>query len=86
MVRGSDGGVSVKRVEPWKEELFLAGTGLVVEDGVFEGLGGGAAPRTEGGEFAVEPGWVSGQVAFSRSHLVNSSSQELGKSHERVRG
>ena len=42
-------------------------------DGVFEGLGGSATPGTEGGEFAVEPGVVSGQVAFARPHLMNAA-------------
>ena len=64
MIRGPDGGVGVQRVEPWKVQLFLARTGLAVEDGMFEGLGGGPAPGTERGKIAVEPGGVSGQVAF----------------------
>ena len=31
-----------------------------MKDGVIEGFRGGPAPRTEGGEIAVEPGRVSG--------------------------
>ena len=54
-------------------ELFLAGTGLAVEDGMFEGLGGSSAPWTEGGEFAIEPRGVGGQVALTGSHLVNAA-------------
>ena len=60
MVQGPDGGVGVQRVEPWKVQLFLAGTGLAVEDRVLEGLGGGSAPWTDGGEVAIEPGGVGG--------------------------
>ena len=86
MVGDPDGGVGVQRVEPWKVQLFLAGTGPAVEDGVFEGLGGKPAPRTEGGEIAIEPGRVSGQVAFAGPHLVDSTRQELGETHERVWG
>ena len=41
-------------------QLFLAGTGLAVEDGVFEGLGGGTTPWTDGGEVTIEPGGVGG--------------------------
>ena len=55
MVGGPDGGVGVQRVEPWKVKLFHAGTGLAVEYGVFEGFRGDPAPRTEGGEIAIEP-------------------------------
>ena len=40
---------------------------------MFEGLGGGPAPGTEGGEIAVEPGGVGGQIAFPRSHLMNTA-------------
>ena len=53
---------------------------------MFKGLGGGPAPGTERWEVAVEPGGMSGQVAFSGSHLVNPACQELGKTHERVGG
>ena len=41
-------------------QLFLAGTGLAVEDGVLKGLGGGSAPRGDGGEVTIEPGGVGG--------------------------
>ena len=67
-------------------QLFLAGTGLAVEDGVFEGLGGSPAPGTERGEIAVEPGRVGGQIAFSRPHLVNAACKELGETHKGVGG
>ena len=73
MVGGPDWGVSVQRVEPWKVKLFLAGTGLAVEDSVFEGLGGGAAPRTEGGEFTIEPGGVGCEIALTRPHLMDAA-------------
>ena len=39
-------------------QLFLAGTGLAVEDSVLEGLGGGSAHWTNGGEVTIEPGGV----------------------------
>ena len=67
-------------------ELFLAGTGLAVEDGVFEGLGGSSAPWAEGGELAIEPRAVDGQVALTGSHLVNAARQEFGETHEGVGG
>ena len=60
MVRGPDGGVGVQRDEPLKVQLFLAGTGLAVEDGVFEGLWGSPAPGTERGAVTIEPGGVGG--------------------------
>ena len=53
---------------------------------MLKGLGGSPAPGTERWEVTVEPGRVSGQVAFSRSHLVNPACQELGKTHERMGG
>ena len=84
MIRGPDGGVSAQRVEPWKVQLFLAGTGLAMEDGVFEGLGESPAPRTERGEIAVEPGGVSGQIALTGPHLVDAASKELGETHKVV--
>ena len=85
MVCGPDGGVGVQRVEPWKVELLLAGTGPAVEDGVFQGFGGGPAPWTEGGEVAVEPGGVGGQVALTGPHLMYAASYELREAHEGVR-
>ena len=51
---------------------------------MFEGLRGGAAHRTEGGEFAVEPGGVGSEVALTRSHLMDAARKELGEAHERV--
>ena len=57
-----------------------------MEDSVLKGLGESPTPGAEGWEVAVEPGRVSGQVAFSRSHLVNPACQEFGKTHEWVRG
>ena len=60
VVCGPDGGVGVWRVEPWKVQLFLEGTGLGVEDSVLEGLGGGSAPWTDGGEVPIDPGGVGG--------------------------
>ena len=53
-----------------------------MEDGVFEGFGGGPTFWTEGAEFAVEPGWVGGRIALTRPHLINAASQELRKAHE----
>ena len=51
---------------------------------MLKGLRGSPAPGTERWEVTVEPGRVGGQVAFSRSHLVNPACQELGETHERV--
>ena len=55
-------------------QLFLAGTGLEVEDGVLEGLGGGLAPWTDGGEVTIEPGGVGGEVALIGPHLMDATS------------
>ena len=53
---------------------------------MFEGFGSGPAPWAEGGEVTIEPGGVSGQVAFSRPYLVDASSYELRKAHEGMWG
>ena len=53
---------------------------------MLEGFRGDSTPRTEGGEITIEPGGVSGLVAFAGPHLVDSTRQELAKAHERVGG
>ena len=53
---------------------------------MFEGLGGGLAPGTEGGEIAVEPGGVGGKIAFPRPHLMDAACEELGETHKGMRG
>ena len=53
---------------------------------MLKGLGGSPTPWAEGWVVAVEPGRVSGQVAFPRSHLMDPASQEFGETHERVGG
>ena len=52
---------------------------------MFEGLWGGAAPRTEGREFAIEPGGVGCEIALTGPHLMDAASKKLGEAHERVR-
>ena len=41
---------------------------------MFEALGGGAAPRTEGGEFAIEPGGMRSEIALTGPHLMDAAS------------
>ena len=60
MVGDPNGGVGVYRVEPLKVQLYLAGTGLTVEDAVYEGLRGSPTSRIDRGEFTLEPGgWAA---------------------------
>ena len=40
---------------------------------MFEGLGGGAAPWTEGGEFTVEPGGVGCEITLTGPHLMDAA-------------
>ena len=45
-----------------------------------------SAPRTGEVEVFVGPGWVGSQVAFRRSHLMDSSCHKLPQAHEGVGG
>ena len=69
-----------------QQEVSVAGTCGVFQDGVLEGffmLGASGA----GGRFIlVEPGLVGGQVALLGGYLVDSCCHELTQSHEGVWG
>jgi len=60
--------------------------GRTGEDGVLEGFWFSSAAGAGKVWVLIEPGGVCGQVAFCRSHLVDSPCHELSKTHEGVWG
>jgi len=53
---------------------------------VLERFGFDLAPWTREVGVLVGPGWVGGQVAFPRSHLVDSPRHNLSQAHEGMGG
>ena len=71
---GPEGAELADSRHPLEETVSLRVAGVAMEDGVLEGLGGGATPGAEGGRIFVKPGGVGGKVTLACSHLMYAAS------------
>ena len=65
-----------------EEAVLLHPSGFAVEDSMLNGFGGRTTGWAEGGQIFVEPGGVSGKVAFAGPHLMDAAGKKLGEAHE----